>query len=774
MKKNIMSFQQRLYLYILLLIALVFGSIAVAYSSYSHVREEEQATLYSFALQSATIQNMEDEMMWLESTVEFTIKRAMADPHEEHDKSLEFIGLLVKNNSLLLGVGYVTTSNGNDQQSTLDYVYEDSTKIIHYNKLSLKQYNYKNTEWYKSAVTKKSGKWTEPYVDRTGTHKMVTSYSLPIKDSLNNVRGVVVADVALTDIADGLNKLQPFENSYSFILSKEGTVIVHPKAEYLVNENIFSLAKRLKEDNYATIGRKMMAGEQGSFRCDLNGTDVLVCYAPLSDAGWSVASVCPYSTLKSEMGSLTITVLTILIVGIILLSLCLHILLIRMVRPIRQMTDAAYHIAQGNFDASLPELHTHDDFGRLHDAFAHMQQSLKTYIKDLQNATEAKEHINSELKVAHRIQMEILPTDFVLSQGYENIDINGYLAPARQVGGDFYDFQMKNGKIFFTIGDVSGKGIAASIVMAITCTMFRSLVSMHDSPCEIISILNEALSRNNQTDMFVTMFLGILDTATGEMTYCNAGHNAPFLFSSEEGCSTLPVHPKLPLGIFGTTKYVEEKYTMKKGQSLLLYTDGLTEAEDKEKNQMGTERVEQLLATLGGKTSYEVLSEIKYQLSMFTWGAEQSDDLTLFAIRYGGCRTLILDNKLQEIEKLPQLIKELGEEAQLTKQQMMSLRLALEEALVNVINYAYPERETGKINLKALYEPNESFLRFELTDSGKPFDPTRVKDADLTLGVEDRPVGGLGVFLIKKKMDKVTYKRENGMNRLIMIKSIEH
>ncbi len=773
MKKNSMSFQQRLYLYILLLTILIFGSIAGAYSSYSHIQEEQQATLYTFALQNTTIQNLEDELEWMESTVELTIKRAMAEPQEEHGKSMEFIGQLVKNNSLLLGVGYATFPKKKHQRSPIDYAYEDSAGNIHYNRMTIEQYNYKKTQWYKTAVKKKCGEWTEPYFDKTGSHKMITSYSLPIKNNKNKVRGVVVADVALTELTDELNTVQPFENSYSFILSKQGTIIAHPKSEYIMKENIFSLAKHLKDDDYVTLGHKMLAGERGALRCELDGTDVLVCYAPLPHVGWSVASVCPYSTVKSEIGSLSITILIILIVGLILMSVCLRILLARIVRPIRQMTDAAYQIAQGDFDASLPEVRTHDDFGKLHDAFAHMQQSLKTYIKDLENATEARERINSELMVAHRIQMEILPTDSVLPQGYENIDIDGYLAPARQVGGDFYDFWMKDGKIYFTIGDVSGKGIAAAIVMAMTCTMFRSLVSKHDSPSEIMGILNETLSRNNQTEMFVTMFLGILDTDTGEMTYCNAGHNAPYLFSAEEECKKLSVRPKLPLGLFASTKYVEEKYVMRKGQSLLLYTDGLTEAENTEKKQLGTQRVEQLLSALGGKTSHEVLTEIRHQLSLFVGEAEQSDDLTLFAINYGGCKTLILDNKLQEIEKLPRFILELGEEAELTKAQMLSFRLALEEALVNVISYAYPKREAGKINLKALYEPQESYIRFELTDSGKPFDPTQVKDADLTLSAEERPVGGLGIFLLKKQMDEVTYKRESGMNKLMMIKNIK-
>lgn len=209
------------------------------------------------------------------------------------------------------------------------------------------------------------------------------------------------------------------------------------------------------------------------------------------------------------------------------------------------------------------------------------------------------------------------------------------------------------------------------------------------------------------------------------------------------------------------------------GQTLLLYTDGLTEAENGRKEQMGTERVEHILEGLGERTAHEVLLGIRRQLDQFVAGAEQSDDLTLFAIGYKCCKTLILDNRLEELKKLPPFIGELEQELSLPKAVVLSVRLALEEALVNVINYAYPARETGKINLKAQYKPLERSLRFELTDSGKSFDPTQVAEADLSLGVEDRPVGGLGIFLIKKRMDEVMYKRENGMNKLMLTKNLD-
>ena len=319
---------------------------------------------------------------------------------------------------------------------------------------------------------------------------------------------------------------------------------------------------------------------------------------------------------------------------------------------------------------------------------------------------------------------------------------------------------------------VSGKGVAAAIVMSMTCTLFRSLVSRHESPAAIMDQLNKMLERNNQTSIFVTMFVGILDAATGNLVYSNAGHNAPVLFSPTGGCTELPVKPKLPLGLFASVSYAEQTCRMQEGQSLLLYTDGLTEAENARKEQLGTQRMETELQQLTGKTAHEVIDGMKRSLTLFVGEAEQSDDLTLFAISYNGCQTLVIDNELKESAKLPAFLDQLSLEMQLPRQFTLSLRLALEEALVNAVSYAYPKGEKGTINLKAIHDKDNRLLRFELTDSGKPFDPTKVAEADVTLGVEERPVGGLGIFLIRKCMDSVTYRRDNGMNRLIMTKAL--
>ena len=776
MKKVYISFSLRLYLYVLFITVVIFGCIAVVFYSYCRQREEKQAVLYTFALQGNLLQKLNDELVSIESAVDLTAKQMQNTPYVEHSKLVNFMQLLVQNNSSILGVGFISYQDEEKQDTLtpLEYVYKDKHGILQHRHLPKTQYRYQGEPWYIDAVNNQEGQWTEPYLDKWGSHDRMVSYAIAIKDNHKRLRGVVVADVALENLASDVDKVKPFKDSYSFILSKKGVVITHPNTRFIMRNTVFSMGRILQDSDYYEIGKNMPAGKKGMLHGNLQGTDVLVCYAPLPHVGWSVCSICHFSTIMSELGSVTYTILIILIIGLLLLAVCVHFIVVRTSKPIRQMTDAAYLIAQGDFHAALPEVKTKDELRKLHDAFAFMQQSICTYIKNLEHTTRAKERIESELNVAHRIQMSIIPNENALRQANEYIDLDAMLKPAREVGGDFYDFQIKDNQLYFAIGDVSGKGIAASLVMSITCTLLRSITQWHSSPCEIVTLLNEALAQNNQANMFVTLFLGRLDLETGQLIYCNAGHNPPYLFSVADGCKKLPVVPNLSLGIFGSFNYQEQSVVLQKRQSLLLYTDGLTEAENITKQQMGKQRVESVLADNAGKSAHEILTVLKQEMDRFVDGATQSDDLTLLTIGYGlkDYNALVLHNRLEELEKLPPFVEKIGKDLSLPSSLTNSINLALEEALVNVVYYAYPEGKMGEIILKESFDYNKSLLLFELIDSGKPFNPTTVKEANISLGIEERPVGGLGIFMMRKLMDEVTYKREEGKNILVMIKKI--
>ena len=335
--------------------------------------------------------------------------------------------------------------------------------------------------------------------------------------------------------------------------------------------------------------------------------------------------------------------------------------------------------------------------------------------------------------------------------------------------------------LFFCVGDVSGKGIPASLVMAITSTLFRMTANSYDEPDIIMTKLNDTISDNNEANMFVTMFVGVLDLKSGKLTYCNAGHNPPILFSKENKSEYLSLKANLPLGIMKGMAYSKQDVLLQKNQALFIYTDGLTEAENQQQEQFGDVRTLEIVNQYADCEVKDMITNIQNDLARFTNGVGQSDDLTMLCVRLNSenenkektiYKELVIDNELSESTKLAPFIESISDELQWSSSLEMSLNLALEEALVNAIQYAYPQDIKGKIVLKAWWkEKGQSSVTFELIDGGIAFDPTKVKEADVSLGIDERPIGGLGIFLTRKIMDEMTYKRENEKNILIMVKN---
>ena len=386
---------------------------------------------------------------------------------------------------------------------------------------------------------------------------------------------------------------------------------------------------------------------------------------------------------------------------------------------------------------------------------------------------EKKERMEHELQIGHDIQMSMIPKTFPPFPERKDIDMAAVLVPAKEVGGDLYDFYIREEKLYFCIGDVSGKGVPASLVMAVTRSLFRSVSSHESSPARIVTLINESLSDMNENNMFVTFFCGVIDMSTGHMRYCNAGHNPPLIFTNK--VAWLPVLPNLPLGVADDIPFQEQEVDLGYDDALFLYTDGVTEAENAAHEQFGEARMEAVLHTR--RSALDHLNAVRESISAFVGDAAQSDDLTMLFFHYlndmqpdATERHLILHNNIKQIPQLADFIETIADEMHLDQALAMSLNLALEEAVTNVILYAYPEGSDGLVDIEAIMGRNT--LRFIISDSGKAFDPTAAPEADVSLGVEDRPIGGLGIFLVRKIMDVVSYERTDGKNILSMTKRL--
>ena len=385
------------------------------------------------------------------------------------------------------------------------------------------------------------------------------------------------------------------------------------------------------------------------------------------------------------------------------------------------------------------------------------------------NEVRAKEqHIEDELAIARDIQQSLLPSGLLPNAG-QYVDVEGLQMPAKFVGGDLYDYYVRDGKLLFCIGDVSGKGVPAALLMAIAHSLFRTLSARDDRPDSIMQALNSSVSDNNPDIMFITMFLGVMDLSTGKIRYCNAGHNPPILVKNGNA-EFLSTEPSLLLGVEPSAQYTAHEMVLAPGDTLLLYTDGLTEAENIQKDLFGEKRALDAAAEFGSLPAKEQLSHIRERVSQFVDHAEQSDDLTLLSIRYLSAeQQLTLTNNIYELERLEPFLMEFFDRHNLDMALLPSVNLALEEVLANVIMYAYQEGTQGEVNLSAKID-NEDIL-VEIKDMGVPFNPLQQQEVNLDVPLEERQIGGLGIFIIKEIMDKVEYAREDGWNVLRMRKS---
>jgi sigma-B regulation protein RsbU (phosphoserine phosphatase) len=300
----------------------------------------------------------------------------------------------------------------------------------------------------------------------------------------------------------------------------------------------------------------------------------------------------------------------------------------RATKPLAFLSESAQEVAKGNFNAPLPTFKRNDEVAQMRDSFDTMQQSLKQYVEELQTTTAAKASIESELNVAHSIQMSMLPKTFPAFPDRKDIEIYASLTPAKAVGGDLYDFFIHNDKLFFCIGDVSGKGVPASLVMAVSRTLFRNIAAHTDQPSHIVETMNMNICEGNDNCMFVTLFVGVLDLQTGHLRYCNAGHESPYVQDA-----LLPCNSNLPVGVMPDLKFSEQETDIVPGTTLFLYTDGLTEAENVCQEQFGRQRIDKVITACKGSPQ-EMVGTMTTAVHQFVGDTEQSDDLTMLAIKF--------------------------------------------------------------------------------------------------------------------------------------------
>lgn len=661
--------------------------------------------------------------------------------------------------------------NANKDYFFSPYAYRSDNKI-YTKQLGNYSYDYFEMDWYSKPKKTNSGVWSSPYYDAGGGYYLMCTYSAPMYNRNGRFIGVVTADISLVQVSQLMNDLKPTEESYSFAVYKDGSY--YNKGHFYNSPNYsFHTAKDIIKDKNTRelVANDMIQAKTGSYDIDKNlNTGKKVYYTPISNTGWTLGLVVNKDYLYKDLQDATSTILIVALIGFLLIFFTCRHLIHTKIRPLTIFANAAKEIAKGKFDVKLPKVKSKDEMLELYDSFKYLKEELVNSMNSLAQTISANEKIESELNVARSIQMGLIPKSFPPFPKRKDIDLVAFLHPAKEVGGDLYDFFIDHKKLYFCIGDVSDKGIPAAIFMALTRAQFRSFASGSEDAKVIVEGMNKSISESNDANMFVTLIVGILDMETGVIQYCNAGHNNPCLIDVDGKARFIEIFPSLPIGIISEAQYKNEYLTLSANQTLFLYTDGVNEAENSVKEQFGNDRLIDVLSQDHCPSPDEEVTNLKSAIKEFVNGSRQSDDITMLAIKYFGAldeKFILLKNHIAEINRMNQWFDEILDVDDNTR---MQINLAMEEVVTNVILYAYPT--DGKEYQFAIhYSKHGNELCFVIEDNGIAFDPTAKEDADITLSAEDRPIGGLGIFLVKQLMDSVEYQRKDDCN-LLTIKKI--
>jgi sigma-B regulation protein RsbU (phosphoserine phosphatase) len=667
--------------------------------------------------------------------------------------------------------------------------------------------------WYTGAKKANDLVWTEVFDDAYGRGLAMTC-AMPYYDKDGKIKGVVGAGAFLSSLSDTITEKEAIGTSEKFdkafivddhgdiIISKDITKDIRGK---IVQDNLLNSS----DSNMRKAAAEMFERKAGIKRVTVGGEDYFMSYSPMSVLPWTFCVLIDVKDVllvadvtEKHISNFTdealyniqhIFIVILIIFGLLLVMITLtemrmsRKLAANITDPIVFLTDNVRNLKSHEDLIKNLHMETGDEVEELADAFTDMTLRLKNYIENLTAITAEKERIGTELEVATSIQTSMLPCIFPPFPYRGEFDMYAIMDPAKEVGGDFYDFFLiDDDTLCLVIADVSGKGVPAALYMVITKTLLKNNAQAGKDPAEVFGIVNNLLCENNDADMFVTAFMGYLDIPTGRFTFVNAGHNPP-LIKQGDGFKQLPLHPDFVLAGMENTIFHEDEIKLSPGDALFMYTDGAVEAVNTNFELFSTERLTCAANSedIGDLAAFVL--NIKADIDDFALGVEQFDDITMLAFRYDGedskngngessessedtpiFMELNIPAEVENLNPVLEFIAAPLQEKGCPESLIKQIEIASEEVFVNIARYAYPPiRGDAKILLSIGKEVTIIF-----SDEGKPFDPLGSKDPDISLSAEDRVIGGLGIFMTKKIMDYLSYSYEDGRNILTLKKTI--
>ena len=550
------------------------------------------------------------------------IERDIDDP----DKLYAHLERIVKENPWIVSCGLLFVPDYYPEKGKyfVPFATRDTADVVSVMRIDTVYHDYFEDDWYVARMESDSADWVDPYFEdpQLTTYiapRLLTTYAVPIHNREGRPVAVLCSDLSLEDLRnDMLQKVRQGKRnyeqnekhpSYNCIIDRNGRYVLHPDRD-----------RMLKDTLDAKVTFK---GKEGTVSAIVDGVPSWIFYRHLKYVEWTVMMVVPENLIQRHGRMLNTIILLIMLIGLAAIYLFCRQQIRKVTSPLHRFARSAEEVAKGNFNAPLPDIRDDDEIRLLRDSFGNMQQSLSRYIDELKTTTAQKSAIESELSVARRIQMSMLKTE---TPHRPDLMIKATLTPAKAVGGDFYDFFVRDNCLYFCIGDVAGKGVPAALVMTTACGGFRLLSESESEPVRIVSRMNEMIIRNNSITIFVTFFAGVLNLETGHLRYCNAGHIPP-LVNGE----VLPVNSNLPIGALSDWEYTTQEADLAPGSTLFLYTDGLNEAEDAQNHMFGKKRILEVMQS-AQQEPQTLIERMKQAVADFVGDTEQSDDLTMLMI----------------------------------------------------------------------------------------------------------------------------------------------
>lgn len=627
-------------------------------------------------------------------------------------------------------------------------------------------YNYLNRSWYReiaqAAPKRHMPVWTRPYFDYTGVGFLMTTVGAGIYDENNRFVGMATVDWRMENVLEELSSIRPTPSSFILLAS--------PRDDYVLSdtrqENAAKVGDSLAEVSWFASLPVPAPGQCAVAPVVMEGQDSLA-FGVVMDNGWVLTTVIPADEIFAEIERRTTYFLIGIAAAAILLPLLAFHLVSRLINgPIRRLMADVDEVGRGNLDLNV-NVTTTDELGMLGAAFNRMTGDLRKSIEKSARERAERERIAGELDAARRIQGDMLPNIFPPFPLHPGLDLHAVMFPALEVGGDFYDFFFVDSRrLVVTIADVAGKGVPAALFMVVARTLLRRAVQGGAGPAEALAEVNSLLCENNEANMFVTVFLGCLETDTGKFIHANAGHNPPLLRRKGGVFEPLPTRRGVALGAMEDRTYERDEIVLEPGDTMLLYTDGATEAENTSRELFSLSRLAAAADKRGGGALRDLLAGIKEEIDHFANGAEQYDDLTMLAFRMSPVREMIVAARLENLYQVQNFVAAELDRVGCPGPARMRMALAVEEIFINIANYAY-QPGTGLVTVRVACG-DEAVVEFE--DRGRAYNPLERPDPHLSSSVESRRIGGLGIFMVKRLMDGVVYRRVGDGNVLTLRK----